>query len=927
MDDILRDFISEANESIEALDQALVRFEREPEDPDLLSEIFRVMHTIKGTCGFLGLGRLAAVAHAGENILGQFRDGALKPDQSSVSAVLDAVDLIKRLLAELESHGVEQPGDDSALIQRLNAIADAGPAEAPQAVSQEPLATRIGGLSSVDCAVEIALAKARAASEGVRFHAIQEDTLNASVRDAVWAAVSGDPATDMKTLLAGLDIDSDSELRLLISCLEHGFAELGLDAATIAEVVAALAVDIPDAAQDQAPQNAPSSSPAGSSVAAQTIRVQVESLEQLMNVASELVLIRNQLLQTLRGQPESPFAGPLQRLNHVTTELQESVMTTRMQPISAAWAKLPRLARDLAIELDKRIDIVMQGEETELDRQVLEQIKDPLTHMIRNAADHGLESPGERARAGKPETGRIQLSARHEGSHIVIEVADDGRGLAVAKIRAKALAQDLITPAEAESMSEAKIQQLIFHAGFSTAAAITGVSGRGVGMDVVRTNIEKIGGTVELTSTEGKGTRFTVRIPLTLTIVSALIVDCCGERFALPQASVVELVGVGGGSGRAIETINGAPVLRLRDRLLPLVPMQELMGLDQPSRDDERSILVVRVGAFSYGIIVDRVFDTEEIVVKPAASVLRSIPYYSGATILGDGAVIMILDPKGIASRISTSPSAEAEDTETAAAADSHNVQLLIVRGQGEALKATPLQLVSRIEEIDASCVEYANGKPVMQYRGQLMPLVGLEGEAVCLEQSVSRPVVVFEDDSRAIGLLVGEIVDIVETPLHQQFRTTARGALGSLVINDHVTDIIDIAHYWSEAVAASGAGPAKASGKRRALIIDPSHFQRNLLSPLLAMAGFEVVTAEDSVSANEAIERGPAFDIILADAWISEADLPASSQAPVIGLYDHERADVPHAGASFRETANRLDRDGLLAAIDAALRPARNAA
>ena len=908
MDDILRDFLSEANDSIDALDRALVRFEREPGDPELLSEIFRVMHTIKGTCGFLGLARLAAVAHAGENILGQFRDGALSPTQDSVSAILEAIDLIKALLAHLEAQGAEPAGEDSALIQRLNAIASADAAP-PQA--QEPLAARVGGLSTIDCAAELALARAKASPEGVRLHGAQDDTLLSALRDGAWGAISGEAGPSLSATLIQLGLGGEAELELLLRSLEAGLGELGVDAEAIAEAMTTLrAGDAPPA--PVVAQTAPTAQ--SSSIAAQTIRVQVEALEQLMNVASELVLIRNQLLQTLRAQPESPFAGPLHRLNHATTELQESVMTTRMQPIGAAWAKLPRLARDLALELNKRIDVTMQGEETELDRQVLELIKDPLTHMIRNAADHGLEAPGERAKAGKPETGRIMLSARHEGSHIVIEIADDGRGLMTAKLRAKALAQSLITPAEAETLSENKIQQLIFHPGFSTAAQVSGISGRGVGMDVVRTNIEKIGGTVELSSTEGKGTRFTIRIPLTLTIVSALIVGCGGEKFAMPQSSVVELVGVGGGAGRHIEHVNGAPVLRLRDRLLPLVSLQDLMQLDAPVREDERCVLILRVGALSYGVIVDRVFDTEEIVVKPAASVLRTIPYYSGATILGDGAVIMILDPKGIAQRLGAID-ASSDDAQEEARAGETLVQLLVMRGAGATLKATPLQLVSRIEEAETQSVEYANGKPVLQYRGRLMPLVALdEGVRIGARR---QPVVVFEDETRAIGLVVEEIIDVVETPLRQEFKPSAADALGSLVVADRVTDIIDLAYYWRG--AAFDAAPTRSLTQpptKRALIVDPRPFNRNLIAPLLAMAGYEVTMAESAEAASALIER-ESFAVIFSDA---EAPVRAqlSASAPIIGLYDDPLSIRQRDAEGFTQIACRFDRDAVLATLNA---------
>ncbi|MBL8550888.1 MAG: chemotaxis protein CheW [Hyphomonadaceae bacterium] len=914
MDDVVRDFLAEAAESMDALDRSLVRLEDAPGDPELLSEIFRVMHTIKGTCGFLGLQRLAAVAHAAEDILGQFRDGAISPTQESVSAVLEAVDVIKALLGELEANGAEPAGDDKPLVARLRAIAQQSPKAEP--ASAEPLASRIGGLSTIDCGVELALARIKARSEGVRFNGAPEEPLHAALRDAVWAACEGEANLSLARTLSQFELSEPVEVASFMTCLGEALAELGAAPATIADLAALLGAADPKPSADPS-LVARSSDHAASGVAAQSIRVNVEALEQLMNVASELVLIRNQLIQTLRSQPDSPFAAPLQRLNHVTTELQESVMTTRMQPISAAWAKLPRLARDLAVELNKRIEVVTHGAETELDRQVLEMIKDPLTHMIRNAADHGLESPGERAKAGKPEMGRIMLSARHEGSQIVIEVADDGRGLQAAKLRAKALTRGLITPVEAESLSDAKIHQLIFHPGFSTAEAVSGISGRGVGMDVVRTNIEKIGGAVELSSTEGKGTRFTIRIPLTLTIVSALIVDCCGERFAMPQSAVVELVGVGGGSRRALEDINGAPVLRLRDRLLPLISLQELMGM--PKREnEEQSILVTSLGAFSFGIIVDRVFDTEEIVVKPAASILRSIPYYSGATILGDGAVIMILDPKGIASSLGSIDAEQQETASRGAVRAAERTQLLVVRGGSHAPKATPLQLVSRIEDVRLSQVEYANDKPVLQYRGRLMPLVDLGGGVSFGAPSETKPVIVFDNEERAIGLVVDEIVDIVEAPLVQEFHADRPGVLGSLVVADAVTDVIDLAYYWRMAAADAAPRADAAPLVKRALIVDASPFQRNLIAPLLAMAGFQVMMTSDAASAAALAETDGPFDLIFTDAALGERNMLDSLTAPVIGLYDDPLAVRQRDTEGFARIACRFDRDDVLNAVAA---------
>ncbi|HET8995134.1 MAG TPA: chemotaxis protein CheA, partial [Acetobacteraceae bacterium] len=573
MDDLLADFLTETNESLAELDLALVTLERTPDDADTLSQIFRLVHTIKGTCGFLGLPRLERVAHAAESVLGKVRDRKLAVTPDVVSQVLVALDRIKAIVAELGSTANEPPGDDAALIATLEQIAAGDvPARAPQPAA-------------------------------------------ASVQDMV-----EEPAPEPQ------ERDDPPEEESV-------------------PVEAAPAAPLPVAAPSAA-------APAGP----QTIRVTVDVLEDLMTLVSELVLTRNQLLQLARMQENSGFTVPLQRLSHITSDLQEGVMKTRMQPIGNAWNKLPRLVRDLARETGKKIELTMLGADTELDRQVLELIKDPLTHMVRNSADHGLEPPDRRRAAGKPETGRITLNAFHEGGHIIIEVADDGAGLPVDRIRAKAFANGLATEAEIAAMSDGQVQRFIFRAGFSTASVVTAVSGRGVGMDVVKTNIEKIGGTIDLKSVAGQGTTFFIKIPLTLAIVSALIVEAGGERFAIPQISVVELVRAqrqkteAGDGESVIEHINDTPVLRLRDRLLPLVSLTGLLALDPPAQDDaDATIVVVQVGANMLGIIVDCVFDTEEIVVKPVAPILRDITMFSGNTILGDGSVIMILDPNGIA--------------------------------------------------------------------------------------------------------------------------------------------------------------------------------------------------------------------------------------------------------------------------------------
>src|SRR5215204_6427228 len=554
-----------------------------------------------------------------------------------------------------------------------------------------------------------------------------------------------------------------------------------------------------------------------------------------MTMVSELVLTRNQLLEIARREDDSAYKVPLQRLSNVTAELQEGVMKTRMQPIGNAWQKLPRVVRDLSSELGKQIELIMQGAETELDRQVLEVIKDPLTHMVRNSADHGIESTAERKAAGKPARGTIRLAAYHEGGTITIEIADDGRGLDYAAIRRKAAERGLA--AELDRMSDAQVAKFIFHPGFSTAKSITSVSGRGVGMDVVKTNIELIGGAVDIASERGRGTSFTIKIPLTLAIVAALIVSAGEERFAIPQVAVLELVRVRPGSEHAIERINGTPVLRLRERLLPVVPIATVLDLpgSQGSAGEEGFVVVTQVGRESFGILVDGVFHTEEIVVKPMSSKLRHIPLFSGNTILGDGAVVLIIDPNGIARVIGSAAGREQFATAAAvaeAAGDAAEaVTLLIFRGGGESLKAVPLSLVTRLEKIDAGRIEWVGGRPLIQYRGRLMPLVPADPE-IAIRREGTQALVVFSDGERSMGLVVDEIVDIVDDRLEIELAADRSDVVGSAVIRNRATEIVNVAHYLPLAHddwARPGRGRGSA-GAPTVLLVDDSAFFRELL-------------------------------------------------------------------------------------------------
>jgi two-component system, chemotaxis family, sensor kinase CheA len=542
----------------------------------------------------------------------------------------------------------------------------------------------------------------------------------------------------------------------------------------------------PENGNETAVPNLVESGAGASSIASQSIRVSIDTLDQLMTMVSELVLTRNQLLEVLRRHNDSEFNVPLQRLSNVTTQVQQEVMKTRMQPIGKAWQKLPRIVRDLAADLGKEIGLRMEGADTELDRQVLDLVKDPLTHLVRNCADHGIESPAERSAAGKPRRGTIRLSASRQGGYLVIEIADDGRGLDAARIKAKALEAGLVSESDLVAKSQSEVNHLIF------APEVTSISGRGVGMDVVRSNIEQIGGTVDVKSAAGGGTGFVIKIPLTLAIVGALIVEVVGERFAFPQLSVVELVRIG--SEHRIEWIRTTPVLRLRQKLLPLIQLDKVLRLG--AGDNANGfVIVTQVGNQTFGAVVDGVFHTEEIVIKPMSSKLRHIGIFSGMTILGDGSVIMVIDPNILAQSLGSAPPLRGElaaDARHEPRSRQDAVSFLTFRAGSERPKAVPLSLVSRIEEIDCRKLELADGRCVMQYRDELMPLLRFDKE-MPIKKDGTQPVLVFAEQGRSIGLLIDEIVDIAEEKLEVKMAGDRPGILGYALVKGISTEIIDV--------------------------------------------------------------------------------------------------------------------------------------
>ncbi|MDB5307100.1 MAG: CheA signal transduction histidine kinase, partial [Gemmataceae bacterium] len=541
--------------------------------------------------------------------------------------------------------------------------------------------------------------------------------------------------------------------------------------------------------------------PAVAGAAESNVRVDVGLLDKLMNLVGELVLTRNQILQYAPIQKDAGFLNTAQRLNLITTELQEGVMKTRMQPIGTVWNRFPRVVRDLAAVCGKQVRVEMEGQTTELDRTIIEAIKDPLTHIVRNSVDHGIEPPDARIAAGKPAEGRLHLRAFHEGGQVNIEITDDGDGIRPDRVRAKAVSRGLVDPDRAARMTDAELCQLIFLPGFSTAETVTNVSGRGVGMDVVKTNIEKIGGAVDLHSRPGEGTTLRIKIPLTLAIIPALVVTCGGDRYAIPQASLLELVRLDGDAARGrVESFQGAPVYRLRGNLLPLVYLHDLLRVDPRPAGDAVTVVVLRADGRTFGLIVDGTQDTEEIVVKPMGKLLQHLTLFAGATIMGDGRIALILDVPGVArqARVVTGRdrvAAEKPAPPAEARADLHTM-LLVGLGPDRRL-AVPLARVARLEEIPAAAVEWADGDEVVRYRGEILPLarlydlLGGGGEPPPAGDTLQ--LVVVSDGGRSVGLVVGRVLDIIETELAATRGARRPGLVGSAVIQDRVTDVVDV--------------------------------------------------------------------------------------------------------------------------------------
>jgi len=793
MDEIIKDFLIESTENLDRLDQELVKLESSPASKELLASVFRTIHTIKGSCGFLGFARLEKLAHAGESLLSRLRDGQLTLTAEVTSGLLAMVDAVRQMLASIKTSGEDGEENYASLIAHLADLQQR--TECCDPASSAPV------------------------TDPCDKPAITDNDSQAPLPLASAKEQMADPTKIGGVLLERGHVRPE-DLAMALQQQELGRKRIG-------EILIAQGAAAPEdvlAAQKTVESRNPDT-------AIETIRVGVNLLDRLMNLVGELVLARNQLLQFSSMKQNAGFQAVSQRMNLIATELQEEVMKTRMQPIGNVWDKFPRTVRDLALNCGKDVHLEMEGQDTELDRTIIEAIKDPLTHLVRNCIDHGIEQPGVRKQLGKNTAGILKMRAFHEGGQVNIEVSDDGAGLNAERIRQKAIERGLASAQHASRMSDRDIFNMIFLPGFSTAEKVTNVSGRGVGMDVVKTNVEKIGGTVDVQSTPGKGTTVKIKIPLTLAIIPALMITSGGERFAIPQVSLLELVRMDAGeTGKGIEMVHGAPVYRLRGRLLPLLYLNRELQLSRfkdgmPAQDFAANIVVVQADGHEFGLAVDEITDTEEIVVKPLGQQLKGISAYSGATIMGDGRVALILDILGLAQRaqvISARESAlnDKEKQKTAVKMDLNGDRqtLLVVQCGNRGRIAIPLSLVARLEEFPASAIEIAGAQEVMQYRGQIMPLVrlsrvvaGSDAATTVSDGDARLQVVVYSEAGRSVGLVVDRIIDIVDEKLSLQAPAERRGILGSSVVQKRVTDLLDVASVVRDVLPGFAESPGKA--------------------------------------------------------------------------------------------------------------------
>jgi two-component system, chemotaxis family, sensor kinase CheA len=847
MDDseMIQEFVIECRENLEQFDQDLIGLESGSNPSGMMESIFRTIHTIKGSCGLIGLVKLESITHVGENLLGKIQQGEVAPSREVIDVLQKLSDSVRRICTCIANQGNEGDQDFAELIVSLESLQSGENEKASSSNENETkpasLFERIGGQEAIDATVNVFYTKVL--NDNRINHFFENTDLNHlfNKQKAFLTLAFGGPSQyDGKGLreahehLVSKGLN-ESHFEAVIENLEATLKELKvpdelieeaagvalsvkndvlnqtLSASPLKETVQNIeAVDILPGNDKPIPANENIKKPttAGKKedrkLEDSSIRVDVQLLDKLMNLVGELVLARNQIMQLSDTHQNPDFMETSQHLNLVTSGLQEGVMKTRMQPIGGIWGKFPRIVRDLSMECGKKIRLETEGKETELDKTLIEAIKDPLTHIIRNSVDHGIEKPAIRRAQGKPEEGVLKLKAYHEGGQVIVEITDDGGGIDSSILKEKALSKGLITSEQASKMSDRESVNLIFLAGLSTAKKVTNVSGRGVGMDVVKTNIEKIGGTVDINTTKGEGTTLKVKIPLTLAIIPALIVSTGANQYAIPQVNLLELVRLEKEqSESAIELIQGTPVYRLRGNLLPIVSLHDELGFVKKDTDQTvTNIVVLNANGRQFGLVVEDICDSEEIVVKPLGSQLKGISAFSGATIMGDGRIALILDIMGLAQKAlviresQEQSTTEINDTDLASSDSANKETLLIFKFGKQGRSSIPLSAVARLEEFKCSDIERSGKNKVIQYRGEIIPLIYLEeffDSSKEIGQKEVIQAVIYTQQNKSVALVVDKILDIVEESITVKRTFSRKGILGTVVVQDKVTELIDM--------------------------------------------------------------------------------------------------------------------------------------
>lgn len=847
---IVKEFLIESFESLSNISEELTQFEKNPNDSDLLNAIYRKVHTLKGSASFLGLKVLQNVTHLAENILDEIREGSVQIDGDVVDVLLESFDACMSILKSIESNGNEGEDQFDSLIEKLTKL-EAG--QDSSEISSESLGIDIGQIKSD----EPILSANNAPSPSVKeknttpVKEVESVTENHSVNNTV---------NEIKEVAKEVSLENTEAVATDKGTLH----QLRLKAEELKNKI----IEEKNNKSNSTESNSSKKATGSTNLVDSVVRVNVSLLDKIMNVVGELVLNRNQILQYANNDTSSELSRLAHQLNAITTELQTDIMTTRMQPVGSVLSKFERVVRDLSRQQGKNIKLTITGKETELDKTLLEAIRDPLTHLIRNSVDHGVEVPEKRVSNGKPDQGSISIRAYHEGGQVTIEIADDGNGVDPEKILAKAISKELISSEKGAVLTKKQILNLIFTPGFSTAEQVTNISGRGVGMDVVKSNIEKIGGSVDVSSKVGEGTVFKLRIPLTLAIVPALVVQSCKETYAIPQTNLVELVRIEEGDEKKIEHIHDSEFYRLRGDLIPIFRLDSSLNLTEASEELKSSdinIAILNAEGAIYGLVVDQVLDTEEIVVKPLSRELKELSIYGGATIMGDGSVALIIDALGYYNHMGRVQAQKKSDVDLSNRHQekevAYNDEVLLCSLEDGREYGIPLAIVHRLEEFSIKDVEWSGNMPLVRYRGKAMPLVQLENTLGISEDSAlsngqeELPVIVINARGVQLGFVVSEIRDIAISHSKISTDTSDRdGFVGTAFINDKTITILDIFKIVDGLPFASASSVENSKG--RVLIVEDSELFLRIQKELFLESGFEVDTAVDGKEAMKLVSK-----------------------------------------------------------------------